>query len=142
MREVLPRLVWIGNAKDGRDALGVLSLEITVVVDLAMEEVPAQFPREIVYCRFPLLDGSGNSSTLLQLAVQTVALLIKNAVPTLVTCSGGMSRSPAIVAAALALARGGTLDDWLNRISATGPHDVAPALWNEVRHVIYPKGSE
>lgn len=133
MREILPRLVWIGNARDGRDVSEVISREIAAVVDLAMEEAPAQFPREIIYCRFPLIDGAGNSPSLLQLAMRTLARLIETSTPTLVTCGGGMSRSPALVAAGLAVAKGGAADDWLKQIAAAGPHDVAPALWNDVR---------
>lgn len=133
MREVLPRLIWIGNARDGRDVSEVISREIAAVVDLAMEEAPAHFPREIIYCRFPLLDGAGNSSSVLQVAVRTLARLIETGTPTLVTCGGGMSRSPALVAAGLAVANGGAPDDWLKQIAADGPHDVAPALWNDVR---------
>jgi protein-tyrosine phosphatase len=135
MREVLPRLVWIGNARDGRDVAEVISREIAAVVDLAMEEAPAKFPREIIYCRFPLIDGAGNSPAMLQLAVRTLARLIETGTPTLVTCGGGMSRSPALVAAALAMANGGAPDDWLKQIAAAGPHDVAPALWNDLRRL-------
>lgn len=136
MREVLPKLVWIGNARDGRDVAGVLSLEITAVVQLAMEEAPGQFPREIIFCRFPLLDGSGNSPVLLQTAVQAVAALIQAKIATLVTCGGGMSRSPAILAEALCMVNGGSPDDWLKQVTMSGPHDVAPALWKDVRLAI------
>ena len=86
MREVIPGLVWIGNARDGRDVTGILALEIEAVVHVAIEEPPCLFPREIIYCRFPLLDGEGNACSLLKTAVQTVSLLIAEKVPTLVAC--------------------------------------------------------
>ena len=136
MREIIPGLVWIGNARDARDVAGVLANEIDAVVHLAIEEPPCLFPRDIIYCRFPLLDGEGNSSSILRTAVQTVSMLITAKVPTLVACSGGMSRSPAVVAAALSLSSDETADEWLGRITAAGPHDVAPALWNEIRACI------
>jgi hypothetical protein len=60
MREVIPDRLWIGNALDSRDVTGVLGLGITTVIDLAIEEPPIQFPRDVVYCRLPLIDGSGN----------------------------------------------------------------------------------
>jgi protein-tyrosine phosphatase len=100
-----------------------------------MEEAAASFPREIIYCRFPILDGSGNPPALLQVAIRTLAVLFKMNVRTLITCSGGMSRSPAIAAAALCLANGGSADDALKQIAVTGPHDVAPSLWIEVRRI-------
>ena len=136
MREIIPGLVWIGNARDDRDVAGVVDSEIGAVVHLALEEPSSQFPREIIYCRFPLLDGSGNSPATLKMAVLTVTMLIEAKVPTLVTCSGGMSRSPAVVAVALARANNESPDEWLSKIAAMGPHDVAPSLWNEVRHCV------
>lgn len=136
MREVIPGLIWIGNARDGGDISGVMAMEFRAVVDLAMEEAPVHFPREIVYCRFPIVDGAGNSPALLRTAIQTLSTLVETSTPTLVTCGAGMSRSPAIVAAALFMTKGGSPDDWLKKITAAGPHDVAPALWNDIRDAI------
>lgn len=133
MREVISGLVWIGNARDARDVAEVLKKEIAAVVQLAIEEPPVIFPREIISIRFPLLDGEGNMPTVLRSTITAIAALIESKVTTLVACSGGMSRSPAIVAAALALAKNESPDDWLRQIASTGPHDVAPALWNDIR---------
>lgn len=132
MREVIPGLLWIGNAADARDVVSVLKQGITAVVDLAIEESPILYPRDTVYCRFPLLDSGGNSPSLLQMAILTTAIFIDAKTPTLVTCSGGMSRSPAIVAAALAQVEAITLHDALERIATAGPHDVSPAFWETV----------
>jgi len=133
MREILPGRVWIGNVRDASDIRGILEKEIAAVVNLAIEELPILYPRDLISCRFPLLDGSGNSEDLLRLTIFTVHLHVSAKIPILVTCSGGMSRSPAIVAAAIACAKKEPLDEWLKRVTATGPHDVAPALWNEVK---------
>lgn len=64
--------------------------------------------RDIVYCRFPIVDGAGTRVQLLVTAIETVTRLIRLQVPTLVGCGAGMSRSPAIVAAALGIVRGDT----------------------------------
>ena len=80
MREIIPRRVWIGNARDATDVTGVLENEIAAVVHLAMEEPPTVFPREIIYCRFPLLDGAGNSPAILRTAIHTVSMLIEGKV--------------------------------------------------------------
>jgi protein-tyrosine phosphatase len=101
MREVIPQMLWVGNAREARDISNLLDLGIAAVVDLAIEEAPIVFPRDVVYCRFPLIDGSGNSQALLKAAVETTTSLVCENVPTLVACSGGMSRSPAVVAVAL-----------------------------------------
>jgi protein-tyrosine phosphatase len=133
MREVVPNLVWIGNAHDLRDVKSVLAHGISAVVDLAAEEPAAQYPRDTVYCRIPLVDSAGNSPSILRLAIETTSWLIQSRVPALVACGGGMSRSPAIVAAALARVEGISIEEALARIAAVGPHDPSPGLLADVR---------
>ena len=133
MRQVIPGFLWIGNALDARNVRAVLDLGVKAVVDLAANELPIQYPRDTAYCRLPLNDGTGNDPTVLRLAVLAAAEFIKANIPTLVTCSAGMSRSPAIVAAALAMIEGRTPDDVLRQIASSGPHDVTPALWSDVK---------
>jgi hypothetical protein len=132
MREVIPQFLWVGNAWEARDVSNLLDLGIVAVVDLAIEEAPIVFPRDVVYCRFPLVDGSGNSHALLNAAVETTTILIGGNVPTLVACSGGMSRSPAVVAVALARAERTDPHKTLLRVAGTGPHDVSPVFWAEL----------
>jgi len=136
MRAITPGLLWIGNALEARDVRAVLSLGVKAVVDLAANELPIQYPRDIAYCRFPLIDGKGNDQALLRLAVFTTAELVRSRVPTLVACSAGMSRSPAIVAAAIAMVEKADADDVLLRIASAGPHDIAPALWSEIKQLL------
>ena len=133
MRQIISGLLWIGNARDARDVTAILANEIEAVAHLAIEELSSLFPREIIYCRFPLVDGSGNPLSILGTAISTVSMLIDANVPMLVTCSGGMSRSPAIVAAAIAKSKSESPDEWLMKIATNGPHDVAPTLWNDIR---------
>lgn len=135
MREIIPNILWIGNAFDARDAKGVLNTGIGVVIDLAIEEPPIQFPRDVVYCRFPLLDGEGNSAALLRSAIDTTANFVSAKQPTLVACSGGMSRSPAIVSAVVAKVQSIGLAAAVERVTATGPCDFSPRLWNDVRRI-------
>ena len=136
MREILPRLLWIGNARDARDLNQVLDLGITAVVELAREEPPISYPREIVYCRLPLIDGDENQTVVLQTALTTVARFISADLPTLVSCSAGMSRSPAIVAGALSLVHDFPFSEALQQVAAAGPCDVAPGLWNEIQQLL------
>ncbi|MDA1231489.1 MAG: hypothetical protein O2856_12000 [Planctomycetota bacterium] len=139
MREVIPGILWIGNAHDARDVRGVLAFGIGVVIDLAIEEPPIHFPRDLVYCRFPLLDGEGNSPALLQSAIDTTANFVNARQPTLVACSGGMSRSPIIVSAVLAEIEPLQLCAAVERVTATGPCDFSPGLWNDVRRLFNQK---
>ena len=132
MHEVISGRLWIGNAVEARELGRLLEMGIAALVDLAMEELPASVVRELVYCRIPLIDGASNPPERLQLAVQTVASLIRQETPTFVFCGAGISRSPAITAAALAVVESADPNVVLQRIVAGYPHDVSPALWQEV----------
>src|SRR5688500_17109134 len=132
MREIITGKLWIGNARDARDVKNVLSLPIAAVIDLALDEAPIVYPRDIVYCRFPMLDGAGNSQVVLEAAIGSACAFIKARKSLLVACSGGMSRSPAITAAALALATETDLPQALTRVLAGGPRDLNAGLWKEV----------
>ena len=103
MNEITPYPVFVGHAADGRAVKELLDQGIRAVVQLAAEEPPIVTPRDLVFCRFPLEDGSGNDADLLSLAITSVAHLVSRGVPTLVCCGAGMSRSPAVVAAALSI---------------------------------------
>lgn len=136
MRRVGERPLWVGTARDARDMRAVHDAGIEAVVDLAMMCPPATPTRELVYLRFPLVDGAGNPPWLLRAAVEAVGGLVRAGVPTLVACDGGMSRSLVVVAAALwAEARDGSPDEVLRSV-ADGPADVHPLLWAEVRRVV------
>ena len=132
MRKVADLPLWIGTARDARDIRAVLDLGIGAVVDLAMDEPPVHPTRELVYLRFPLVDGEGNPAWLLRLAVDAVAELLTAGAPTLVACSAGASRSPVIAAMAIAKWQGIRPEDALTRI---GHGDVSPALWREVTRI-------
>ena len=93
MREIIPTRLWIGNAKDARNVTGVLGLGVSAIVDLAVEEPPIQFPRDVVYCRFPLIDGTGNQPAILRVAIDTVAYFIASRTPTLVACGSDCHRT-------------------------------------------------
>jgi hypothetical protein len=134
MRQLISNLFWIGNARDARDVKGVLNQGIEVVIDLAMEELPIQFPREVTYCRFPLLDSDGNSPAMLRSAIETTTSFVSSDLPTLVACSNGMSRSPVIAAAVLAkLVESLDLEQAVESVAKLGPCDIAPGLWADVK---------
>lgn len=133
MREVVVGKLWTGNARDLRDARGVLGLGVEAVVDLAAEEPPAVYPRDTLCCRFPLVDGVGNRHATLAAAIETLTVLIDSSVPTLVACSAGMSRSPLVTAAALSKSVGIALDEAIERVGADAPVDMSPGLLADIR---------
>jgi protein-tyrosine phosphatase len=73
---------------------------------------------------------------LLRAAIETTESFVRGRIKTLVACSSGMSRSPAIVAAVLALEHGKSPDDCLLELVAGHPHDVSPLLWQDVKQAI------
>ena len=133
MRELVRDLLWLGNAKDARDLRGLLDLGISAVIDLTIENTPPMLTRDLVYCRFPLVDGQGNSPEVLTAAVETLISLLSKRQRTLVYCGAGMSRSPCIAAMALALRDGKPPDETLQNVLSGHPSDVSPALWDDIK---------
>jgi protein-tyrosine phosphatase len=97
--------------------------------------------RELVYCRFPLIDGPGNPHWLLRAAVETVAGLLRWDTPSLVYCGAGMSRAPCIAGAAIAQVRGCPAAEGLAIALQSAPADVLPGLWAEVQEIVETNGS-
>ncbi len=132
MREVISNILWLGNARDARDVPAIMAQTIAAVVDVALEEPPAVLPRDVAYCRFPLIDGEGNSPAMIQAAVRTIASFLEAKTRTLITCGGGMSRSPSVAAMAIAQVERIQPEEALTRITATGPHDVSTVFWKQL----------
>ena len=135
MNQIEPYELWVGHAGDGRAYQEAADRGIRAIVQVAITELPLQPPREFIYCRIPLLDGCGNDPGLLQLAIGSLATLIQQRIPTLVCCAAGISRSPAIVAAAIARVENLDLDESLKRVAKFRVADVSPGLWADLRHL-------
>lgn len=140
MRQVQPYALWIGHQGNARDFAALLRAEVRALVQLAAEEVPVLLPRELIYCRFPLLDGTGNPLEHLTLAVQTVTELLRWRVATVLCCGNGMSRSPAIAAAALAVFKRLDLAESLKLVSDQHRCDVSPGFLHNLREALWPLG--
>jgi hypothetical protein len=76
MNNIKPYQLWIGHAGDGRAIQDAFDKGIRAIVQLAIEEPPIQSPRSMIFCRFPLLDGSGNDPGLLYIAITTPTLIV------------------------------------------------------------------
>jgi hypothetical protein len=136
MRQVTDRPLWIGNAGDLRHPRAILDAGITAVVELADSEPFVTLPRELIRCRFPLSDGGDNPPWLLRLTAENVSTLIRAAVPTLICCSAGMSRSVCAAAAGLALAEGQSFVEAIRMVAGDGPADVSPGLYAQFLQAI------
>ena len=136
MKQIEPHKIWIGNAADSNDFQDVFDKGIQAIIHLALEEPPTQPPRSLTYCRFPLVDGNGNDPSLLYCAIKSIAILIQQQIPILVCCGAGMSRSPAIVAAALSLVEQNSLQECIEHVTKFHATDLSPGLWEQVRHIM------
>jgi hypothetical protein len=137
VRQVGNYPLWVGTARDARDLRGVLAAGIEVIVDLAVDEPPISVTRELVYLRFPLVDGGGNPPWLLLAAGSAIDGLVRLKVPTLIACSGGMSRSPAIASLGLCFATDQRAPDMvLRQVQRGTPSDIHPALWNDIMRCV------
>jgi len=132
MRQIDELSLWIGTARDARDIKYVLGQGIKTIIDLAIEEPPILATRDMVYLRFPLLDGIGNPPWLLGVVLSTVEGMILSRVPTLIACGAGMSRSPAVASVVAARFMGIEPVDVLVSLQNHGPIDVSPLLWQEL----------
>jgi len=136
MNQLKPHALWVGHADDGRDFRSVFDFGIRAIVQVALEESPIPSPRELIYLRFPLLDGAGNNRAVLRQAVSAVTQLFQANIPMLVCCGAGMSRAPLIAAAAMTLS--GTLhwDEALALVARHRPLDLSPPLVGDVRSIL------
>lgn len=137
MRRIDGFALWVGTARDARDIKGVLDAGLEAVVDLALMCEPARPTRELVYLRFPLVDGADNPPWRIASAIRAVESLVRFEVPALVACDGGMSRSLVVAAAALALVTARPPDEMLARVAAGGAADVHPRLWDDLKRFVF-----
>ena len=80
-----------------------------------------------------MVDGEGNGADRIEMAIECTVSLLRRQECVLVSCSAGMSRAPAIAAAALAVIERSSPDEVLLRIVDGAPRDISPGLWSEVR---------
>jgi len=135
MVELHPNSLWLGNMFDARDPSALFENEIQAVVDLAYEEKPAQLPRQLIYCRYPLIDGGGNDESVLLHAIQCVLGFLNSETKMLVACSAGMSRSPTVAAFALAAFLKTKPTEVIEKVSQLKGLEINGELWNNVDKV-------
>jgi protein-tyrosine phosphatase len=136
MNQIHPYLLRVGNASDSDDVKALFDQRIRAVVQLAYEDPPIQLPRELIVCRFPLIDGPGNRAETLRLAITTLTELLREQMSVLVACSAGVSRAPAIAAAALARFTGKPLSACLREVAQYRHADIHPALYEHIEGVL------
>ena len=135
MRKISDLPLWLGHSGDANNIRLVMDTGIQAIIDLAANEKPIPMPREIIVCRFPMLDGAGNPPWLIQHAINCATDLLRNHIATLIYCSAGMSRTPMIAGAAVAKLKSWSLMKGIQFVVGNGPADLSPGLLNEVTSV-------
>jgi len=136
MNQIQPYLLRVGHMGDGQDFKALFDEGVRAVVHLAWEDAPLMLPRELILCRVPLADGPGNRPELMRLAIGTVVQLLREQVSTLVCCSSGVSRAPAVAAAALARFTGRSFSECLQEVTRHRHADVHPALYEHLEGIL------
>ena len=135
IHHVLDSTLCVGDAISARNLKTIYEHEFAAVVDLALNEPPAVLGRDVIYCRFPLSDDDSNRDEVVAAAIVCLCGLIRQRLKVLVACSAGMSRSPVIAAASIAMTTGDELGETLLRVVAQGPHDVSATFLTSVERV-------
>lgn len=136
MHQILPHQLWIGSTGDLKDLRRLYDAGIQAVVQVAYEEPPLSLPHDIVACRFPLVDGDDNAPALLDLAATTLTHLLVAKFTCLVCCQAGLSRSPAVAAAALARVTKQPFDEWLKKLAQLHGCALHPSLVSQMRRIV------
>jgi hypothetical protein len=138
MHHIPPHLLWIGSTGDLRDWRRLYDVGIRAVMHVAYEEPPLALPHDLVACRFPLIDGDENALQTLRLAIATLTHFLESKFACLICCQAGLSRSPAIAAAALSQLTGEPLVASIEKVMkhhACAPH---PGLLAQTTKVLGP----
>ena len=138
MNQILPHSLWIGTSGDLRDWRRLYGLGIRAVIHVAYEEPPLTLPHDLVACRFPLVDGDDNVPETLSLAITTLTHLLEKKFACLVCCHAGLSRSPAVAAAALAGLTRQPFDDCLKQVAAHHACAIYPGLLTQIQALCTP----
>lgn len=132
IRRIPTHRLWIAASAALDNPATVFATGIEAVVCVAAERLPDPWPRDLLFLRCPISDDGENDPRAVERAVEIVAGLIADDVPTLLVCSQGRSRSVAIAAAAIARHEESASDLVLQRIAAGQPTDVSAGLWTSV----------
>jgi protein-tyrosine phosphatase len=138
MHQIPPHCLWIGTTGDLRDWRRLYDVGIRAVLHVAYEEPALTLPHDLIACRFPLVDGEENSAEILHLAIRTLTQFLDQKFACLVCCQAGLSRSPAIAAAALAKLTGQAFSECVELVRMYHPCAIHPGLAAQIRALSAP----
>ncbi|SDK14143.1 Dual specificity phosphatase, catalytic domain [Halovenus aranensis] len=95
--------LFVGTVEDAGDEALIREHNIAIIVSLTHSDPDGRFPSDLIVKNVPVMDGPRNDQQKFERAVTHVLSGLKTGDNTLVHCSAGPSRSPAVAATALAL---------------------------------------
>jgi len=120
--------LFVGTAADASDASTLRDHDIAVVISLTHTGPAGDVPADVTLVEIPMMDGPQNSRDAFETAVGEVLARLDAGETTLVHCSAGASRSPAVAATALAYHTNTDLTTVFQQIHdrrhAADPHDA------------------
>jgi atypical dual specificity phosphatase len=120
--------LFVGTAEDASDASTLRDHDIAVIVSLTHTGPVGDVPAEVTLVDVPMMDGPQNSPNAFETAVGEVLSRLDAGDVTLVHCSAGASRSPAVAGTALALHTNSNLTTVFEQIQdrrpVTDPHEA------------------
>lgn len=126
----------LGTSEDLKDIRTVLGEGISAIIDLGIEEPVPLLPRATNYCRLTLSDDGENDPATVAAAIRMAATFLAGDHDVLICCHAGLSRSPSVAAAALAITRGQSASHALCMLGGLKRTDVSAAFWNQVVTVL------
>ncbi|MFO0924334.1 MAG: hypothetical protein U0905_17805 [Pirellulales bacterium] len=105
---------------------------IRAVVDLAINEKPAELGRELICCRFPINDGDGNPDWLIAIAIKLLFRWFDMRSGRLWLVARALSHFHRSRRQCLRIA---IFDECLMELIDDAPNDVSPILWTHIKRV-------
>lgn len=136
MTEIVPGRLYLGNMADANNIPLLHERGIKSIMSVCQFAPKKAREQPFVRVHVPLVDGP-NEPEIFALAVAlTARLLLASERPMLVHCRGGVSRSPAVLAAAMIIVDGyGTFDKAVDKLAAkrsiVNPHEALRKLARE-----------
>lgn len=130
--------IYIGDKQDAKDSENLSENNIDTVISLIDENiVDRNHLNQRCYRSFPLLDDGANPQEQIDAAIYNVAGEIESDSNFLVHCAAGVSRSPVILAAALALVENKSFEEALIYMKDNCSQvTIHPDLADQVRNSI------
>lgn len=132
--------IYLGDYNDAHAENEIEAKGIETIVNLSgatAEDIPREIVKNKNWYHIPIADGSGNKDSVLYTAIRVTKDALSMEEKVLVHCAMGASRSPAILAAAMALEKDTSYDEELEKLKdVRNIVNPEPSLESQVKKVM------